>query len=148
MSFKPVRQYLTDRLLEVDSDFEVYDATFANDFVGDNDFNKRFHIFYGNITATVANQNTTTDTINAVVTLYFRGYRDSNEALDAAMDIANEYRMNCLRQSKLAGQIHIKRVVCNSIAAEPMPENDQQFKVLLSFSIQYICGTGINLDCE
>lgn len=148
MSFKPIRQFLTDRLLEIDSDFEVYDATFANDFVGDNDFNKRFHIFYGNITASVANQNTTTDVVNASVRLFFRGYRDSNESLDNALDLANQYRVNCLRMSKLIGQVHIKRVVCNSIIAEPLPENDQQFTVTLQLSITYICGTGINLDCE
>lgn len=148
MSFKPVRQYLADRLTEVDSDFLVYDATFANDFVGDNNFDKRFHIFYGNITSSVANQNTTTDTINATVKLFFRGFRDSNESLDNALDIANLYRVNCLRQSKLVGQVHIKRVVCNSIIAESMPDNDQQFVINLEFSITYICGTGINLDCE
>jgi hypothetical protein len=148
MSFKPVRQYLSDRLTEVDSDFLVYDATFANDFVGDNNCDKRFHIFYGNITASVANQNPTTDTINATVKLFFRGFRDSNESLDNALDLANEYRVNCLRQSKLAGQVHIKRVVCTSITAESLPSNDQQFVINLEFSITYICGTGINLDCE
>lgn len=147
MSFKPIRQFLTDRLLEVDSDFEVYDATFSNNFVGDNDFNKRFHIFYGDITGSVANQNTTTDVVNANVRLFFRGLRDSNEALDNALEIANQYRVNCLRLSKLLNQVNIKRVVCTSILAEPLPDNDQQFTVNLAFSITYICGTGINLDC-
>lgn len=148
MSFKPIRQYLTDRLLETDPDFEVYDSTFSNNFVGDNNFNKRFHIFYGNVTGTLANQNTTTDTVNATVRLFFRGMRDSNETLDEAMDIANVYRMACLRQSNLVTQIHIKRVFCNSIVAESMPDNDQHFVVNLEFSISYICGTGVNLDCE
>lgn len=148
MSFKPIRTYLTDRLLEVDPDFEVYDSAFANDFIGDNNFNKRFHIFYGPIATTVANQNTTNDDATAVVTLYFRGYRDSNEALDEAMDIANKYRINCLRPLNLLNQTHIKRVLCTSIAPEQMPENDQQFKISLTFSIQTIFGLSISLDCE
>ena len=147
MSFKPIRQFLTDRLLEIDPEFEVYDASFVNDSVGDNDFDKRFHIFYGPITATVANQNTTQDTASATVTLFFRGYRDSSESLDEAMDIANRYRIACMRRTNLASQTHIKNVVCNNIDAQPMPGNDQQFKVVLGFSISMIYGLGVDLDC-
>lgn len=147
MSFKPIRTYLENRLLEVDSDFEVFDQAFNNDQIGDADFDKRYHIFYGNVTATTANQNTTQDIVNAVVSLYFRGYRDTSEALDESMDIANQYRINCLRTNFLKTESNIKRVVCNNITAEPLPTNDLAIKVQLSFSISIIFGTSINLDC-
>lgn len=147
MSFKPIRTYLENRLLEVDSDFEVFDQAFNNDQIGDADFNKRYHIFYGSVATTASNQNTTQDVVTATVSLYFRGYRDTSEALDESMDIANEYRINCLRQSFLKNETHIKRVVCTNIVAEPLPTNDLAIKIQLSFNISIIFGTGVNLDC-
>lgn len=148
MSFKPVRTFLQDRLLETDSEFEVFDQAFNNDQIGDADFNKRYHIFYGPVNATVSNQNTTQDVVSATVTLYFRGYRDSNESLDEAMDLANKYRINCLRTSYLKNQTNIKRVVCTNIVPEQMPTNDLAFKLILSFNISMIFGTNISLDCD
>lgn len=147
MSFRPIRTFLENRLLEVDSDFEDHKQPFAFDNIGANDFNKRFHIFYGNVTTSVSNQNTTQDDVLATVTLSFNSFRDSVEALDVAMDIANEYRINCLRMEKLAGQTFIKRVVCESINAEPMPTNDNAILIKLQFRIRVIFGLGVNLNC-
>lgn len=148
MSFKPIRTFLTDRLLEIDSDFEVYDQGFESQEVGANDFDKRFHIFYGSVQASVANQNTTQDVVAATVTLYFQGARESTEALDNAMDLANQYRLNCLKRIKYAGQSFIKNVVCNSIEASPVDlTNDNSVKVQLKFSVSVIFGTGIDLNC-
>lgn len=148
MSFKPIRTFLTDRLLEIDSDFEVFDQGFESQEVGANDFDKRFHIFYGSVTASTANQNTTQDVVSAIVTLYFQGARESTEALDDAMDLANQYRLNCLKRIKYAGQSFIKNVVCDSIEATPVDlTNDNHVKVQLKFSVSVIFGTGIDLDC-
>ena len=148
MSFKPIRTYLSERLIEVDPDFEVHEDAFDDQNIGDLDFDKRFHIFYGNVTASVSNQNTTQDTVNARVSLFFRGYRSGSEALDDAMDLANQYRINCLRVNKLAGQTFIKRCVCTNIDAQPLETNDNAIKIILTFSINVIFGTNINLDCE
>ena len=149
MSFKPIRTFLEDRLLEIDSDFEAYDQGFENIEIGRNDFDKRYHIFYGNVSTTAANHNITQDTVNAVVTLYFSGSRTSTEALDDAMDLSNKYRLNCLKRIKYAGSNFIKNVQCNSISAEPIAEsNDNSIKISLSFSIMVIFGLGINLELE
>ena len=147
MSFKPIRTYLTARLLEIDPAFEAYETAFVNDYVGDNNFDKRFHIGYGPIATSVENQNVTNDVATATVTLFFRGFRDNlGNPLDEAMDIANNFRMNCLRPKFVLTQPRIKRVVCNSISSEPLPNNDQAFKCVLSFSIQMIYGLGVDLD--
>jgi len=148
MSFKPVRTFLQSRLLETDDEFEVFDQAFNNDQIGDSDFNKRFHIFYGEVNTTAANQNTTQDVVAATVTLYFRGYRDTSEALDSSMDLANKYRINCLRQSYLKTETNIKKVICQNITATPLPTNDLAIKVELKFNISMIFGTNINLDCD
>lgn len=147
MSFKPIRTFLENRLLAVDSDFEVYDQGFENSNVGANDFDKRYHIFYGSVATTSANQNVTNDVVTAIVTLYFQGARTSREALDDAMDLANEYRVECLKRTNYSTQTFIKNVVCSSIVAEPIADsNDNAFRISLTFSISIIFGIGLNLD--
>ncbi|HEY9705630.1 MAG TPA: hypothetical protein V6C58_24540 [Allocoleopsis sp.] len=147
MSFRPVREYLKDRLLEVDSDFEPYDEAFENDNLGDNNFDKRFQIFYQVDGATVSNQLTTQDEVTARVTLFFNGSRDSQEEFDSSMDIANVYRIQCLKVDKLRPYTHLKRVVCTSIVPEPLDTNDNMIKIILTFRISMIFGLGVNLDC-
>lgn len=147
MSFKPVRTFLESRLIEVDSDFEVHDDAFSFENIGNNDFNKRYHIFYGNVATSVDNQHTTNDVVNATVSLFFRGYRNATESLDESMDIANSYRLNCLKIAPLRDQQFIKRVVCSSIQAEPLDTNDNSIKITLQFSINVIFGTAVNLNC-
>ena len=147
MSFKPIRTFLTDRLVEIDSDFTVFDNGFNSDQLGDSNFNKRFHIFYGSVATTTSNQNTTTDVVTAVVNLFFSGSRNSTDELDEAMDIANQYRINCLRRTKYSGQTFIKNVVCQSIEAEPLDTNDNAIRVRLTFNISIIFGLNVDLNC-
>jgi hypothetical protein len=147
MSFRPVREYLKDRLLEIDSDFQVYDDAFENDSIGDNNFDKRFQIFYQVDSATVSNQLTTTDEVAARVTLFFDGGREAQESFDNAMDLANVYRIQCLKIDKLRQYVHLKRVVCTSIVPEPLDSNNNMIKVILNFRINMIFGVGVNLDC-
>ena len=147
MSFKPIRTYLADRLTEIDSDFTVFDNGFNSDQIGDNNFNKRFHIFYGNVATTASNQNTTTDVVTATTTLFFSGSRTSTDELDEAMDIANKYRINCLRRAKYSNQTFIKNVVCQSIEAIPLDTNDNAIRVRLTFNISIIFGLDLDLNC-
>lgn len=147
MSFKPVRTFLKDQLLKIDSDFEAYENAFNNDEIGANDYNKKYHIFYGRVDTTAANHNVTNDVVTATVTLYFDGSRTSEEALDDAMDLANLYRMECLKRENYISQNFIKNVVCKSIVAEPLADtNDNSIKIILEFSISVIFGIGLNLD--
>jgi hypothetical protein len=147
MSFKPIRTFLADRLTEIDSDFSVFDSGFNSDQVGDNNFDKRYHIFYGSVDTTVSNQNTTTDVVTATTTLFFSGSRNSTEELDEAMDIANKYRLNCLRRAKYSGQTFIKNVVCQSIEAQPLESNDNAIQIKLTFNITIMFGLGLDLNC-
>lgn len=147
MSFKPIRTFLTDRLVEIDSDFTVFDNGFTSDQVGSDNFNKRFHIFYGNVATTSSNQNTTSDVVTATTTLFFSGSRNSTDELDEAMDIANKYRINCLRRNKYSGQTFIKNVVCQSIEAIPLDTNDNAISIKLTFNISIIFGLELDLNC-
>jgi hypothetical protein len=147
MSFKPIRTFLAAQLLEVDSDFEAYDNGFESSEIGSNDYDKRYHIFYGNVATTAANQNITNDTVTATVNLYFRGSRTSTDELDDAMDLANAFRIECLRRANFLTYTFIKQVKCNSIIAEPLDAtNDNVIRIRLEFSISVIFGLGITLD--
>ena len=147
MSFKPIRTFLSARLLAVDSDFEVFDNAFNSEQIGNNDFNKRYHIFYGEVASTSAN-NLTSDIVTSTVTLYFSGSRTSEEALDDAMDTANLFRMQCLKRENYSSLQFIKNVVCDSIRAEPIEaSNDNAIKIVLTFRINIMFGIGANLDC-
>lgn len=148
MSFKPIRSFLSDRLLEVDSDFEVHNDAFSTENIGANDFNKRYHIFYGNVATSVSNQVTTIDDVTATVKLYFQGFRDATESLDSAMDLANKFRIQCLKQNFIINQSFIKRVVCSSIQANPLNTNDNAIEIVLTFNIKVIFGLGVDLDCS
>lgn len=147
MSFKPIRTFLENRLKEIDSEFEAIATPFNVDEPAATNFNKRYHIFYGDVGGTVSNQQTTTDTVNATTTLYFDGYRDETEALDSAMDLANAYRMRCLQAKFLKTEKNIKRVVPVSIVATPLGTNDNKIKVVLGFSISMIFASTDSLDC-
>lgn len=148
MSFKPIRAFLRDQLIKTDSDFESFDNAFNSDEIGANDYNKKYHIFYGRVDTTAFNHNITSDSVTASVTLYFSGSRTSEEQLDDSMDLANLYRIECLKRSNYANQTFIKNVVCNSIVAEPLADsNDNAIKIILEFSISIIFGIGLNLDC-
>jgi hypothetical protein len=147
MSFRPIRSFLSQRLLEVDKDFKVHDDAFSTANIGLNNFDKRYHIFYGNVQTSSANQNTTQDNVQAVVTLHFNGKRNATEQLDIAMDIANKFRMQCLKMQFLKAQQFIKRVACETIEAIPLDTDDNQIQIRLTFNISIIFGTGIDLDC-
>jgi hypothetical protein len=147
MSFKPIRTFLEDRLTGLDSEFESFDEAFNSNEIGDNRYDKRYHIFYGRVDTTAANHNVTNDSVTATVSLYFAGARDATEALDDAMDFSNEYRIECLKRSNYANQTFIKNVVCKSMQAEPLAgTNDNAIKISLEFSISVIFGIGVNLD--
>lgn len=146
MSLKPVRQYFKDRIFELDKDYQEHTDAFNTENISQLRFNKAYHIFYGNIQTTTANQLSTLDTVSATVSLFQNGYRDPIIALDDAMDFANKFRLRCLNPKYSTRNFFIKNVVCNTINAEPVNTNDNSIIIRLQFSITVIFGTQINLD--
>ena len=147
MSLKLIRTYLEDRLQEIDPAFERVEKPFDTEEAGKNNFDRRFHIFYADISGSVANQNTTLDTINGTVVLYFDGGRDDQTKLDVALDVANAFRMRCMNPKLLKNEKFIKRFVANSVIASPLDSNDNQIKITLKFSISAMFGTNDDLNC-
>ena len=148
MSLSTIRPFFTARLLEVDSDFKPHVEPFTDENIGDNVFNKKYHIFYGSVQSTVPNQNTTQDVVTATVSLYFKGYANAQESLDKSMDLANKFRLISMHPMKILGQEFIKRVICTQILAEPLQSNTEAIKITLTFNINMVFGTNNNLQCE
>ena len=146
MSLRPIRQYFRDRISELDRDFIEHTDAFNTENVGELGFDKAFHIFYGNISTTSINMNTTNDNVQAVVTLFRSGYRDPIETLDDAMDFANQFRLKCLMPKHATRNQFIKNVSCQSIKADPVNTNDNSIVISLQFNISVIFGTNISLD--
>jgi hypothetical protein len=148
MSYKDIRTFFTDRLTEIDSEFQKQDTPFnVQDEVSNTNFDKRFHIFYGNVAGGGAAPRTITDTVNATVKLYFTGLRDNTDRLDDSFDLANLFRINCMKKEKLGNHKFLKRFVCTSFVATPLGNNDNAVLITLSFSIDAMFGVGANLDC-
>ena len=147
MSFKSIRTFFESRLSEVSPDFQRVDSPFDTESVPLNNYDKRFHIFYGELTPSVANQNVTSDTCTATVILYFEGCRDDVAKLDDAWDMANKFRLICMKPKHLTGSKFIKRIFANSVVAQPLPSNDNLVKITLRFSITAMFGTEDNFEC-
>jgi hypothetical protein len=147
MSFKNIRTFFESRLNETDSEFQRLETPFNIEDPGLNAFNKRFHIFYHALSGSVANQNATQDTVNAVVTLYFDGLRADVEALDNSFDLANVFRLACMNKKNLVNEKFLKKFVCTGMNATPLDTNENAIKITLAFSISMIFGTQANLEC-
>lgn len=149
MSLKPIRQYFKDRISSLDSDYVEHTDAFNTANIGENNLDKAFHIFYGSAQTSALNHLTTLDVVNATVSIFLKGYRDPIEALDDSMDFANKFRIECIKPAFATTGEFIKNVVCTSINASPINEqNDNSIVIRLEFNITVIFGIGINLSCD
>ena len=149
MSLKPIRQYLRDRLLSLDSNYVEHTDAFNTENIGDLNLDKAFHIFYGQMDASALNYLHTTDIVKATVNLYAKGYRDPIEALDESMDFANKFRLECIKPAFATTGQFIKNVVCRQIVASPInKQNDNSIVVRLEFNITMIFGLSVNLSTD
>lgn len=143
-----IRSFLTTRLNETQTGWRPYKKPFNDDQVGENQFEKSFHIEYLPSTLSVINQTTTQDDIAVRVDLYFKAKRESTDEIDKAVDLANKYRMNCSHPRHLRSVEFIKRVVATDMTPTPMNTNDERFKISLTFSIRTVFGIGTNFGCN
>lgn len=149
MSLKPIRQYFVDRIYSLDTEYQEHTDAFNTENIGGLTLDKAYHIFYGSVQTSALNHLTTKDVVSTTLSIFTRGYQNPNEALDDAMDFANHLRLECMKPKFANTGQFIKNVVCNSIEASPVNEqNDNSIIIKLQFSITVIFGIGINLNCD
>jgi hypothetical protein len=160
MSLKPIRQYFKDIFyksemndsLNVDfygREYEEHNDAFNIENIGALSMDKAYHIFYGSASTSALNHLTTKDTVNVTLSIFSKGFSSPMDALDDAMDFANRFRLVCIKPSYATTGQFIKNVVCDSIEASPVnQDNDNSIVIKLQFKVTVIFGIGINLDCD
>lgn len=138
MSLSQVRTYFVTRIAALDSEFEEHQDAFNQNNIGAYNFNKAYHIFYGQVSSGPLNHACTDDAVTASVALFFSGDRDPATALATAMDFAHTFRLACIKPENAMIGTNIKNVVLNSIVAEPLESNDNAIVVRLDFTVRMV----------
>lgn len=126
-----IRTFISTQILALYPDFREWKDAFNIENIPSTIFNKSFHIFY-----TIPNadkmQTTIMDSIDVTLKLFFKGERDTQIALDSAMDTAHLIRLNIISKSATpSGYLSIDN---NSIEASPLESNDNKIVITLTFT--------------
>ena len=135
MSLSQIRTYFSNRLLEVDSDFREHPDGFNRDNISSTNFDKSYFIFPGNLGSVTFDQ-ITDDSMIWRVELFFKGYRDPQEAIDNAIDVANLFRLQCVKREFCLTGENIKNVLLNSMTVNPVDTNDNLIIIELQFAVR------------
>ncbi len=134
-----VRTYLKAQLIATNSDFREWRDGFNRDNIPKSVFNKSFFISYSNSSNNLTSGQMVDDNISATVELFFKGFRDPQEAIDVAMDLAHLFKLRASDPCNFTSGI--KHVVGNSITPEPVVSNDNSIIITLDFSLRMIFST-------
>jgi hypothetical protein len=135
-----IRTFLKARIAEVDSSFKEHKDGFNNANIPGTNFNRAYHIIYTAPDNIVTDGCLLDDNINAEVRLYFRGFRDPQQAIDNGMDTAWELKQKASHPS-LMPLTNIKKVSVVSITPDPVDTNDNSIIVTLDFRFRVIYST-------
>lgn len=136
MSISKVRDFISARLKEEDSSFKQWGDGFNRDNIPRTIFNKCYFIRLSNPTNNVTENGYVDDNIEAELELFFKGFRDPQEAIDKALDVA--YNIKLRSSNPCHWDNTIKYVSVDSVVAEPIESNDNSIIIRLSYSIRLI----------
>lgn len=86
MKYSKIRTYIKDTIEAYDNKFKEHVDAFNTENIPRTNFNKGFHISYSVPSIDYASEVNLTASCIANVTFYFKGYRDTQQALDDAMN--------------------------------------------------------------
>ena len=136
MSLSGIRTYLKTRINTVDSDFKEHKDAFNDENIGRSKFNKAYHITYGGLDSGELKDLITDDIMNMTVKLFFKGFRDTQNALDDAMDKANTIRLDIVNRTNYVNQTNIKNVYLSNMTPESLDSNDNHIVITLNFIVR------------
>lgn len=132
-----VRQYFTNRILEVDSDFKQHLDFFNKDNIANSNFDKAYHLEYSSLLSDFINhQNATDDNLSVNLRLFFKGYNETIERFDLFTDLANQIRINIVGAYKATFESNMLAVSMSSMNWEYPNGNDNSLIVNMSFNIK------------
>ena len=136
MSLSQVRTYFKSRIAEIDSDFKEHKDAFNYENIGKTVYNKAYHISYGGVDSVELLDEITDDRMNVSVKLFFKGFRDTQTALDTSMDKANLIRLNAVKRVNYYGNTNIKNIIMTTLTPEALESNDNQIIITLNFTVR------------
>jgi len=140
MSVSSIRQYFKDSFARVDSSRIEWRDAFNTENVPETILEKSYHIAFGSTSAVTLADSSLDLTIPVDVTFWVRGYLDSTEAIDTAMDLAESLSLDAITvDNSMYYNGFIKRVALINIDLAPIDaSNDNIVKVVVGFDVLYI----------
>ena len=144
MSLSKVRTYFRNQFTATDSKFKEWDDAFNSANIPSNIIDKAYHITYS-VPSSDPFSTHLTDNVEVSVSVFFKGYKKPTDTLDMAMDLCNEFRLNCVSISniesfKSTDDNPIYGVISNSITPTFVETNDNRIVVELSFTVSVAHG--------
>ena len=130
------RDFIKARLLEENSAFKQWGDGFNRDNIPRTIFDKAYFIRLSNPSNNVTENGYIDDNIEAELELFFKGFRDPQEAIDKALDVA--YNIKRRSSNPCHWDTTIKYVSIDSIVAEPIESNDNSIIIRLVYSFRLI----------
>jgi len=142
MIYSKVRTYLKARIAAVDSDFKEHKDAFNDDNIAKTGFNKAYHILYS--VPSISKSDYLIDSeIEVIVKFFFRGYRDTQAALDDSMDLVNSVALDCgslenLSAFRVTDDFPIQYCNPTGQVPEPLENNDNSIIVTLNLNMSVL----------
>ena len=131
-----VRDYIKARILAEDSDFKEWKDGFNRDNIPKTIFNKAFFISYSLPSNNVTQSSWSDDSVSVQAELFFKGFRSVQDALDNAMDVADNIYRRAPNNANYAG--NIKKVDGVSVIPEPLISNDNSIIIIITWNVRII----------
>ena len=136
MSISVVRSFVSNRVLEEDSNFKQWGDAFNRDNIPRSIFDRAYFIQYENPSNNDTENCYVDDNVTATLELFLKGYRSPQEALDNAMDKA--YRIKLRSSNPTHWTDLIKHVVVESVVPSPVDSNDNSIIITLEYTLRLI----------
>tara|TARA_R110002020_G_scaffold94189_6_gene226891 strand:+ start:4329 stop:4748 length:420 start_codon:yes stop_codon:yes gene_type:complete len=131
-----VRDYIKARILAEDSDFKEWKDGFNRDNIPKSIFNKAFFISYSLPSNNASGPSLSDDSVSVQAELFFKGFRSVQDALDDAMDIADNIYRRAPNNANYTD--NIKKVDGISIVPEPLEGNDNAIIITINWNVRII----------
>jgi len=131
-----VRDYIKARILAEDSDFKEWKDGFNRDNIPKSIFNKAFFISYSLPSNNTSGPSLSDDSVSVQAELFFKGFRSVQDALDDAMDVADNIYRRAPNSANYTD--NIKKIDGISIVPESLEGNDNAIIITINWNVRII----------
>lgn len=130
MSFSTIPIYLRALLPNVDADFKEWDDAFNIENIPSTILDKSWHVGYSSFTYQGSAQNCLGYSCPVTLSLFLKGYRHPQEAIDSALFFADAITKEVCKPSNRLNQAYIKNVLPGTIRMRALAQDNDNTVVL------------------